>query len=186
MQVSCLLRRTRRGEASEEVADAGEVLRHSKPEEVSDQHCGSGEECDRPSPATWYTESEAQGLRCGEAEMARNRQSFGRHSDPQRFGTSGWTAGDCCWRSEHRRYSAPPEAQTRVNDPDKRIGRSRKNLLAWYFQIPISLPLSLAAVFKGDPWPDILLVYLVAISVWTGIATAHAQLNADLPSAEKE
>lgn len=73
-----------------------------------------------------------------------------------------------------------------MSKADKRIKRSKWNLRAWYAQIPIALPLSLAAVYWGDPWPDILLVYLVAISVWTGIATAHAQLNADLPSAEEE
>lgn len=69
-----------------------------------------------------------------------------------------------------------------MSNSEDRIKHAKLNVWAWYAQIPIATPLSLAAVFWGGPWPDILLVYLVAISVWTGIATAHAQLNADLPS----
>jgi hypothetical protein len=55
-------------------------------------------------------------------------------------------------------------------------------MVAWYLQLAIATPLALLAVYIGDPWPDVLLVYVTAISVWAGIESAHARLNADLPS----
>jgi hypothetical protein len=65
---------------------------------------------------------------------------------------------------------------------EQRRRSARWALVAWYAQIAPAIALSLAAVFLGDTWSDVLLVYVTAISVWAGIESAHARLNADLPT----
>ena len=52
-------------------------------------------------------------------------------------------------------------------------------------QIPVALPLAVASVLDPDPWAQGLVVCLVGISVWTGIESAHARVNADLPTEEE-
>lgn len=59
---------------------------------------------------------------------------------------------------------------------------ARVSLVTWYLQIPIGAFLSVMAVIATDPWTDVLLVYVTLLSVWTGIESAHARLNADLPT----
>lgn len=48
-------------------------------------------------------------------------------------------------------------------------------MIAWYSQIPIAAALYFLAPSK------LFLAYLVGISIWTGIETAHARRAADLP-----
>lgn len=69
-----------------------------------------------------------------------------------------------------------------MTDADKRRKHSRISLVAWYCQVPVGATLSAAAVLAGPPWENVLLVYVTLLSVWTGIESAHARLNADLPS----
>lgn len=58
---------------------------------------------------------------------------------------------------------------------------ARRSMFAWYAQVPIVLVLSWAVVQRtNDPWLAASVVYLNLISVWTGIESAHARLNADL------
>lgn len=71
-------------------------------------------------------------------------------------------------------------------EPETRMRHARRSLIAWYAQIPIVLVLSAAAAWEawvdGTPYQAAVLVYLALISVWTGIESGHARLNADLPS----
>lgn len=62
-----------------------------------------------------------------------------------------------------------------------REASARRSLLLWRLQYAVAAPLAAAAVLLGDPWTDVLLVYVTGLSVWTGVETAHARLNADLP-----
>jgi len=71
-----------------------------------------------------------------------------------------------------------------LNDTKKRLRAARASKWAWYAQVPIGAGLSLAAVSLGEPWPQVLLVYVTVLSVWTGIESVHARLNADLPTEE--
>lgn len=69
---------------------------------------------------------------------------------------------------------------------DQRRKASRHSLLAWYGSVPPALFLSVMAAIEawksGEPWAAALLIFVTMVSVWTGIETAHARLNADLES----
>lgn len=64
---------------------------------------------------------------------------------------------------------------------EARRKHARVSLVAWFVQIPIGAALSAAAVLLAGPWSDVLLVYVTLLSVWTGIESGFARLNADLP-----
>jgi hypothetical protein len=38
------------------------------------------------------------------------------------------------------------------------------------------------AFAEGTPWAALLIVAVAVVSMWTGVDTAQAQLNADLPT----
>ena len=61
---------------------------------------------------------------------------------------------------------------------EQRKRSARISLVAWYAQVPV---LAALLVWGSD---FVLLAYLGLISVWTGIESAHARLNADLPTEE--
>lgn len=63
-------------------------------------------------------------------------------------------------------------------DVEQRKRAARISLVAWYAQVPV---LAALLVWGTD---FVLLAYLGLISVWTGVESAHARLNADLPSEE--
>lgn len=73
---------------------------------------------------------------------------------------------------------------------DKRVSDARRDLLMWRVSaVPagiLSAGAGLEAWRAGEPWAAALLIFLVGISIWTGIATAHARLNADLPTNDDE
>lgn len=57
---------------------------------------------------------------------------------------------------------------------------ARRSMFAWYAQVPIVAFVSYATVVWAGAWVGVAVVYLNLISVWTGIESAHARLNADL------
>lgn len=67
---------------------------------------------------------------------------------------------------------------------EKRKRQARRDLALWRASALPALVLSGGAAreawYAGTPWAAALLIFLTGISVWTGIATAHARLNADL------
>lgn len=69
---------------------------------------------------------------------------------------------------------------------EQRRKAARWSLAAWYSQVGIGAILSALAIAVPDPWAAVLLVYVTLLSVWTGIESAHARLNADLPSEPTE
>jgi hypothetical protein len=73
-----------------------------------------------------------------------------------------------------------------VTAVEKRRKHARTSLVAWYAQIAPALALSGAAALLGGTWEAVLLVYVTALSVWTGIESAHARLNADLPTEDDD
>lgn len=54
--------------------------------------------------------------------------------------------------------------------------------MVWYCQILIGAALAVASILSPAAWSSVLLVYVTLLSVWAGIESAHARLNADLPS----
>lgn len=69
---------------------------------------------------------------------------------------------------------------------EQRRKAARWSLRAWYAQVPVGGVLSVLAVMRPMPWAAALLVYVTLLSVWTGIESAHARLNADLPTEPDE
>lgn len=71
-------------------------------------------------------------------------------------------------------------------DTAHRRRAARRSLRAWWFATIPAGVLSVAAAFEairaGEPFGAALLVYVTGVSLWTGIETAHARLNADLPT----
>ena len=76
-----------------------------------------------------------------------------------------------------------------TQDTGQRRHAARRSRVAWYATIPVALVLSIGAAIEafaaGTPWAAALLVFVTILSVWTGVESVQARLNADLPIEEE-